>query len=169
MLNLELTRDLLHHLDRSGDLGLVTCEKALSEQVEKLPIPMKLKRVLQWTWPAKTAYALKFPIYGLKEILSNEWLDRLLAAEMIQISSSKSGDQIVVSFASESCEVGFVNCIELAGDEEISPRAIYVPFCSGLDEFLFRLAEQRYMPVDYVAAVELLEMKKRAAISGQNE
>lgn len=151
----------MYHLGGEGIVKVGHCDEILGQRVEKLPIPMELKRVFQWTWFGETVFLGKYAIHDLREILFNEWFDRFLSSRMIAIGSSKGGDHIVVSFATERCEVGFVNCVELAGDEDIAPGMIYARISPGLDEFLFRLVEKRFLPTDYLVATQLLEMEQR--------
>jgi hypothetical protein len=80
---------------------------------------------------------------------------------MLPIGSAINGDLLVLSFTEESCEVGLVSHDEFWEDGDA--RSAYVAVTPSIDEFLWRAAEGRYLPIDFYAADELQEMRKKIA------
>jgi hypothetical protein len=157
----ELIRDLMRRLDEKWGLKVGNCEAALAEKIEKLPLPLHLKRIFQWSWANKWAQVGNHRISSVKEAFTNEWFDLLINANMVEIGSAISGDMLVVLFSQEKCEVGFLNHIELAVaiDEGKNPRDFYVRVCGSLDELLYRFVEDRYLPLDYDTALESAQLQ----------
>jgi hypothetical protein len=156
----ELIRDLMLRLDEKVELNVGNCDAVLEAQIEKSPLPMDLKRVFQWSWANNYGTVGNYRIHSVKDAFANERFDLLIKANMIGIGSARNGDMLVVRFSNENCEVGFLNHIELAVaiDEDKAPHDFYVKVCGTLDELLFRLIEDRYLPIDYWAALELSEL-----------
>jgi hypothetical protein len=150
----------MHPLDRNGALGVEKCKKELADRIEKLPLPLDLKRAFQWNWATKSARINKYRFEPLENAFSCEYFDRLLAARMIEICTALNGDPVVVHFTREDCEVGILEAVKLAGEENAAPLDFYVKVCGSLDELLFRLAENMFLPIDYYSACNLHELKK---------
>lgn len=49
-MRMELIRDLLLHLDSDGSLNVDYCSEQEKRRLEKLPLPLDVKRLLQWYW-----------------------------------------------------------------------------------------------------------------------
>ena len=155
-----LIRDLMLHLDRDGVLGVDHCKKELADRIEKLALPLNLKRTFQWNWATRYADLGKYRINSVDEVFSGEYFTQLLAAQMLEIGSACDGSNLVVRFTSEECEVGLLDGATLAGEEFATPANHYVKVCGSLDELLFRLAEKMFLPADYCSACDLRELKK---------
>jgi hypothetical protein len=157
----ELIRDLMQRLDARGGLSVDHCDAALAARIEELPLPLDLKRIFQWSWANKSYRVGKYRISSVKDAFSSEWFDLLIKANMIEIGSALNGDMLVVQFSNKNCEVGLLNHIELAVaiDEGKLPQDFYVKVCGTLDELLYRLVEDRHVPIDYWAARELSELQ----------
>ena len=157
----DLISDLLHHLDKGGSLGIATCSVELQAFIEGLDLPMNLKRIFQWRWASTWANVGTYRIGSVEEVFYGEWFDRLYSDRMLKIGSAKNGDAVVVRVLDDRCEVGLINSAEFAGDEDLPPGHFYVGVCGGLDDLLFRLAEGKFLPVDYFSALQLSQLKKR--------
>ena len=46
-----LIRDLFQHLDHDSSLQVGNCSEAEKRRLEEMPLPIDMKRVLQWYWP----------------------------------------------------------------------------------------------------------------------
>ncbi len=156
-----LIRDLMHRLGERSNLAVGHCDAELAERIEKLPIPMRLKRVFQWAWLTKSGHVGVYWLNSTQDVLSQQWSDLLIKAEMLDIGSARNGDELVLRFSNDENEVGFLNHVELAvaADEGKDPRDFYTKVCGSLDELLLRLVEHKYLPLDYWVATELNELK----------
>ncbi len=156
-----LIHDLTHHLDEKGVFSVGNCDSDLSARIEKLSLPIDLKRVFQWTWANKGGRLGEWKYYldSTETIFSCEWFDRLLAAKMLEIGSAANGDSLVIKFSDESCEVGLLNCIELVGEEAADPNGFYVTVSESLDDLLLRMVEDKFLPIDYWSARQFSESK----------
>lgn len=156
-----LIRDLLQHLDRDGSLKVDHCSAEEKRRLDELPLPVEVKQVLQFYWPNNGGKVGGYDLYTVKEILANDDLPRLLAAEMLAIGFARNGDPLVLHFTGDSCAVGLISHDELWG-EAGDPKEIYLEVTGSIEDFLWRAAEGRYLPVDYYAVAELLEMQRES-------
>ena len=154
-----LISDLLQHLDSDGSLRVGHCPEAASQKLEEMSIPLGVKRVLQWYWTNRGGGVGGYTLYSVEESLANEDLGRLLATGMLPIGYAANGDPLVLRFDEERCEVGLVSHDRL-WEEGSDPKECYAEVTGSIEEFLWRAAEGRYLPIDYYAASELLEMRK---------
>ncbi|HEU4712227.1 MAG TPA: hypothetical protein VFS76_11710 [Pyrinomonadaceae bacterium] len=154
-----LIRDLFQHLDRDGSLQVGHCPEAEKRRFEELQLPTDVKRVLQWNWPNRGAEVGGYNLYTPKEILASEDQPRLLAVGMLQIGFARNGDLLVLCWTEDKCAVGLVSHDELWEDRDADPREMYVEVTTSIDEYLWRAAEGRFLPVDFYAAIELNEMR----------
>ena len=130
-----------------------------------MPLPLALKRVLQWYWTNSGGEIGGYIVHSVEESLANKDLSTLLGANMIPIGYAANGDPLVLCFSDERCAVGLVSHDQF-WEEGGDPATAYAEVTSSIDEFLWRAAEGRYLPVDYYAASELLEMRKEIDRNG---
>lgn len=157
-----LIRDLFQHLDRDGALQAGHCPEAEKRRLEEMQLPTEVKQVLQRYWPARGAEVGGYNLYTPREILDQEDQPRLLAVGMLQIGFARNGDLLVLSFTEDKCAVGLVSHDELWEDLNGDPREMYVQVTKSIDEYLWKAAEGRFLPVDFYAAIELDEMRREA-------
>ncbi len=125
-----------------------------------MPLPLEVKRVLQWYWTNSGGKVGAYTLYSVKEILANDDLPRLLIMQMLPIGCAANGDPLVLRFSEVKCAVGLISHDEFWGGER-DQESIYAEVTGSIDEFLWRAAECRYLPIDSYAAVELLEMRRK--------
>ena len=154
----ELIRDLLQHLDADGSLQIDNADTKTTQALEELPIPLDLKRMLQWNWTTGGGRVGRYTLYSVNEILTNDDFDRLFQRRMIPIGYALNGDILVLRFANERCAVGLVSHDQL-WEEECGPEEAYVEVTPTVEEYLWRVSEGRYLPIDYYAASELAELR----------
>ncbi len=135
------------------------CPNVANSTLEGMPLPLELKRVLQWYWTNSGGEIGGYTIHSVEESLANEDLPRLIGANMLPIGYASNGDPLVLCFSEETCAVGLVSHDQF-WEESSDPGTAYAEVTGSIDEFLWRAAERRYLPVDYYAASELLEMRK---------
>ena len=155
----ELISDLMHHLDRDGSLDVGECDDELRKRIEGLDLPMLLKRVFQWNWARKYSGLGRYRISPVDRVFSGEWFERFISSRMLGIASAYNGDVVVLRLVQDRCEVGLIDATTFAGEDEAAPDAFYVKICDSLDELLWRMAEGRFLPMDYQSAIELHELK----------
>jgi len=160
-----LIRDLWQYLDADGSLQVGYCPEAAHQTLEAMPLPIGLKRLLQWSWTNRGGEVGGYTLYSVEESLAHEDLQKLFAARMFPIGYAANGDPLVLCFTEEQCVVGLVSHDRL-WEEESDPKAAYAEVTRSIDEFLWRAAEGRYLPVDYYAASELLEMREELGREG---
>ena len=158
----DLIRDLFQHLDSGGALQVGPCPKEANRTLEEMPLPLDVKRVLQWYWMNSGGEIGGYSLYSVEESLANEDLPSLIAANMFPIGCAANGDPLVLCFNEERCAVGLVSHDQF-WEDGTDPKAAYAEVTATIDEFLWRAAEGRYLPIDYYAASELLEMRKEIA------
>ena len=156
----DLIRDLFQHLDVDGSLQVGDCPERAKQQVEALPLPLDVKRMLQWYWTNAGGEVGRYTLYGVEEALAQEDLDRYLAAGMFPIGYALNGDPLVLRFSEDRCAVGLVSHDQLWEEEVSGPEGAYVEVTASVEEYLWRVAEGRYLPIDYYAASELVEMRR---------
>ncbi len=161
----ELIRDLFQHLDADGSLQGGHCPEAANRTLEGMPLPIDLKRVLQWYWTNRGGEVGPYTLYSVEESLANDDLPKLIAAGMLPIGYAPNGDPLVLCFCEEKCAVGLVSHDQF-WEEGGEPKEAYAEVAGSIDEFLWRAAEGRYLPIDYYAASELVEMRKELGGEG---
>jgi hypothetical protein len=161
----DLIRDLFQHLDCDGSLQVGDCPKEANRTLEEMPLPLGLKRVLQWYWTNSGGEIGGYTFYSVEESLATKDLPSLMAANMFPFGSAANGDPLVLCFNEERCAIGLVSHDQF-WEEDADPKAAYAEVTASIDELLWRAAEGRYLPVDYYAASELLEMRKEIADNG---
>ena len=155
-----LIRDLFQHLDRDGSLQVGHCSETETRRFEEMPLPTDVKRVLQRCWPNRGAEVGGYNLYTPKEILDSDDQPRLLAVGMLQIGFARNGDLLVLCFTEDECAVGLVSHDELWEELDGDPKEMYVEVTGSIDEYLWKAAEGRFLPVDFYAAIELDEMHR---------
>lgn len=155
----ELTIDLLHHLDSDGSLAIGKADEKTTAIFEGLQIPLDLKRLLQWYWTTSGGQVGPYTLYSVNEISANDDYDQLLKHQMIPIGYAANGDILVIRFVDENCDVGLVSHDEFWEDRG-DPTQAYAEVTPSIDEYLWRVAESRYLPIDFYAAIELVELQK---------
>ncbi len=155
----DLIRDLFQHLDSDGSLQVGRCPNETNRTLEEMPLPLGLKRVLQWYWTKSGGEIGGYAIYSVEESLANEDLPNLIVANMLPIGYAANGDPLVVRFNEERCAIGLISHDHFWGDGG-DPKAAYAQVTASIEEFLWRAAEGRYLPIDYYVASELWEMRK---------
>jgi len=155
----ELVKDLLHHLDSNGSLGIGNAEEKTTAILEELQIPIDLKRLLQWYWTKNGGQVGPYTLYSINKIPANDDYDQLLNYKMIPVGFAANGDILVIRFLDENCSVGLVSHDELR-EGESDPIEAYAEVTPSIDEYLWRAAESRYLPIDFYAASELVELRK---------
>lgn len=161
----DLIRDLFQHLDSDGSLQVGHCPDDVNRKLEEMSLPLGLKRVLQWYWTNSGGEVGGYVLYSVEESLANEDLPSLIVKNMLPIGYAANGDPLVLCFNEERCAVGLVSHDQL-WEEAVDPKTVYAEVTASIDEFLWRAAEGRYLPVDYYAASELLEMRKEITSNG---
>lgn len=154
-----LIRDLFTHLDADGSLQVGHCPEGANLTLEGLPFPIDLKRMLQWSWINHGADVGKYRLYSVEESLASEDLPKLITAGLFSVGCARNGDPLVFRFNENECAVGLLSH-ELLWEEDSDPKEAYIEVTRSIEEFLWRTVEGRYLPIDYHAALELLEMRK---------
>ncbi len=160
----ELIVDLLHHLDSKGSLGIGNADEKTTAILENLTIPIDLKRLLQWCWTTSGGQVGPYVLYSVNEIPATHDYDQLLTCKMIPIGDAANGDILVIRFVDEDCAVGLVSHDQL-WEGESDPVQAYVEVTPCIDEYLWRVAESRYLPIDFYAASELVELRRSVSES----
>jgi hypothetical protein len=94
-----------------------------------------------------------------EHILANEDLRHLLEAQMVPIGSARNGDILVIRFPAEGqTEVGLV-CHDQLWEEDARSEDAYVLVTPTVEEYLYRAAEERHLPIDSYAAHELQSLR----------
>ena len=160
-----LIRDLFQYLDSDGSLQVGRCPNDANRTIEEMPFPLELKRVLQWHWTNSGGEIGGYSLYSVEESLANKDLPSLIVAKMFPIGYAANGDPLVLCFNEERCAIGLISHDQF-WEEGADPQKAYVEVTASIDEFLWRAAEGRYLPIDYYAASELLEMRTEIAGNG---
>ena len=155
----ELTKDLLYHLDSNGSLGIGKADEKTTAIFEELQIPLDLKRLLQWYWTTSGGQVGPYVLYGVNQIPANDDYCQLLEHQMIPVGYAANGDILVIRFFNEECSIGLVSHDEFWEDRG-NPIEAYAEVTPSVDEYFWRVAESRYLPIDFYAAIEAVELRK---------
>ena len=121
---------------------------------------MDVKRLLQWRWPRQPVSFGPYQLHTAEEILENENLQRLMDRKMIPVGNAINGDIAVIHFPKDDrAEFGLV-CHDSLWEETESVDDSYIVVTTTIEEFLYRVAEGRYLPIDSYAARELASLKE---------
>ena len=146
--------NLLHHLvDDTVEIGHAwDGDKAW---LEGLPLPVPLKRTLQWYWPIESVQIGPIVFEPVSGIRTYPWTPTLVQHQLIAIGFGPNGDAFVCDFASDECNVGFIT--HETYDGESDPRRCYQPSFRTLESYLHRVDIGRYVPCDYYDARDYAE------------
>lgn len=154
-----LIDDLFRHLELRGDVGLGSPSSEETATIEDLPLPLELKRILQWKWPIQFGQVGPYSLYGVSDLLSDEDLMQLIEAGMVPIGYAINGDPLVIKFSANHHQVGLISHDEYWENRSAGPEKCYAKVASSLDELLWRAAEGKFLQIDFYATSELIEMK----------
>jgi hypothetical protein len=155
----DLISDLFHHLNSAHKLGVGKCDKATHEKLERLEIPMDLRRTLQWYWTTLGGEVGGYELHSVNSIFQHEDFKQLSKYKMIPIGSAANGDILVINYQQENPAIGLVSHDEL-WESKGNPLEVYEVVTASIDEYLFRAVEKMYLPIDYYAARELNALKR---------
>jgi hypothetical protein len=142
----QVTSDLMQHL--AGEHPAVEhAPDEIKSWLESLPLPITLKRMLQCHWPKAGVQLGPICMYSPSGIQHAAWTATLLRHSLIQIGDCANGDAFVVDFQTEACNVGFITLAE--HDDKQDVRQFYQPVFRCLATFLYRVAEDLYVLMDY--------------------
>jgi hypothetical protein len=158
----QLTIDLLHHLDSNGSLEIGNADEKTTAILENLAIPIDLKRLLQWDWTTSGGQLGPYVLCSVNKIPATHDYDQLLKFKMIPIGDTANGDILVIRIVDEDCAVGLISHDEF-WEGESDPVQAYAEVTPSIDEYLWRVAESKYLPIDFYAAIELVELRRSRA------
>jgi len=148
-------REFLLYLDRNGELDVGESPKAVVKWLKQSNLPFDLKHLLHFDWPQKTAEILPWlRLSAAKEIPALEARNKLLRHGFLQVGSSVGGDPLVIRWDLEPFEVGFLTHEEFWG-QDVEPQKVYARIARSLESLLYRVVEDRYVPIDYYAAKDI--------------
>ena len=154
-----LISDLFHHLSKRLSFPFDSAPSAIEQKVEALPLPMDVKRLLQWHWPRAYAFVGPYDLAPAEAILEHHDLTRLLQAQMVPVGSARNGDILVIRFdQTDRAEIGLICHDALWEDPQLNPIEAFSPVASSVEEFLYRAVEDRFLPIDSYSAEELHQM-----------
>jgi hypothetical protein len=125
----DLIADLLHFLGRKCGFEAGHAPTSVQRELDALPIPLDLKRLLQWRWPKTVAAIGPYQVVPAEQVLEDERLTRLLEAEMVPVGIARNGDLLVLRFGKEKAAVGLVSHDQL-WEGGASPEDAFVPIDS---------------------------------------
>jgi hypothetical protein len=154
---INLIRDLAHKLNRSLKIG--DCPARLKGAIEAMKLPTGLYQLLLFSWVNKEGYVHgDYVLYTIRDIVGYRGLDRFLSEKMLPIGSAANGDPIVIRFDEENFEVGMLSHEEM---HEVQNWAdIYAQVVPTLEEFLLRIVDRLYLPIDSFAAKEYVSLRE---------
>jgi hypothetical protein len=156
-MNSDLCKEFMSHLD-DGSLDVGNAPENVAAWLEKSKLPMDLLRFLQWHWPRKTAPLLHLLIWSADRIMEDDLTAKLMKHRLVPVGNAPNGDYLVLDFTKGKCVPGFV-ATQVDWDEKAAgkPREWFTPLARSLESLLFRLVEQRYVPMDFPAARDFNE------------
>lgn len=161
-----LIRDLFAFLGQKYAFQAGHTSPENEQRLEALPLPLEVKRLLQWRWPTSSAAVGPYTLNSSADTLENSDLQHLLAARMVPVGSADNGDLLVISFPTdEQAEVGLVSH-DTFWEEGASPQEAYVRVAATVEEYLLRVAEGRFLPIDSFSAAELAALRDELGRGG---
>lgn len=161
----ELVIDLFGHLSRQLQFQVEHVPRDVEAQLEKLALPLDVKRLLQWRWPRASVTIGPYTLLPAEDILSSDDLERLIASHMVPVGYARNGDILVIRFGNNQEEVGLVSHDDL-WERQGSAEEAYVVVCPSVEEYLYRASEGHYLPRDSFAAEEWQQMLQEIARRG---
>ena len=155
-----LIKDLLNHLDVDGALKIGYANAQTTQAIEKLSIPLNLKRLLQWSWLTCGSEIGPYYFDSVNEITTNPDYETLIQYRMIPVGHAINGDIVVLRFDDKDCSIGLISHDEF-WEERGDPNKSYAELAATIDEYLFRVTEKLYLPIDFYAAEEWEALKKK--------
>lgn len=148
----DVCRELLYHLDSDGSLSIGNAPAKVAKWLKALELPWALSQVLHFYWPQKCGSIAHIRLWPSRDLPKDPLLEELLDLKLLPIGCAPNGDSLVINFATDKCEVGFISHELWADEADKTPDRIYQPIARTLDSFLYRIAEGKYVPTDYHAA-----------------
>lgn len=148
-MSLSVAQNLISHLAESGcEIGHAS--KRDIAWVEKLSIPVDLKRLLQWHWPLGACQIGPITLGPISDISRFPWIDEILECGLLPLGFGPSGDWFVCDLTTTDCNVGFINHERYGGgnDARIHYQAAY----RSLESYLHSVDLGRFMPGDFYDA-----------------
>jgi hypothetical protein len=151
-----LCREFIQHLDRDESLKSGYAPENIKNWLEGLGLPIDLLRFMQWDWPQVDCQIAHIAIRSSASIYEDEATGYLQKYKFLNVGSAPNGDWFVIDYSTEACVPGFITHEEWSpwSKEPSDPRQFFQPIARGLDSFLYRVIEARYLPTDYYAAEE---------------
>jgi hypothetical protein len=150
-MSMDFCRDLIHHLD-DGDLEPGHAPDDVKAWLETLGLEMGLLRFLQWSWPQQSGDLGAIRLLSSRDIRDSRGGKRLLPFKFLHVGKGPNGDLLVLDLAA-AAQPGFVAHDQFWGNDGVDPRSCYAPAARTLASLLWRMAEGRYVPCDFYAAV----------------
>lgn len=164
MVRSSLLRDLANTLDKRGKLKWGSVSKSISPKLEALPLPTWLRGFMGMSWYQASGDLPQFYAWSVEKILEYRHLNRFIDAKLLPIASCGNGDIVCVRFDEhEGRAVGIVSLEELHTAERI--ESVWFRIADTLEEFLYRIVEERYLAGDSFIARELLDLKAEMHLS----
>jgi hypothetical protein len=160
-----LLRDLAHSLGKALKIGY--CPKNLNATIEALGLPTWLEQLLWWSWINKGGIVHGGSgLYSVAEIVKHHELTRYLSEKMLPIGWAANGDEIVIRFDDEGGEVGMISHEEVYKSQQLSD--VYHQVVPSLEEFLLRIVDRMYLPIDSFAAREYRALRVEMGLVGRS-
>ena len=151
-MGMDFCRDLIHHLDE-GDLEPGHAPDDVKAWLETLGLEMGLLRFLQWSWPQQAGDLGVLRLLSSCNLRDSRDGKRLVPFKLLHVGSGPNGDLLVLDFSTAAAQPGFVAHDQFWGNDGVDPRSCYAPAARSLASLLWRMAEGRYVPCDFYAAV----------------
>jgi hypothetical protein len=153
-MNQSLCREFIQHLDRDESLKSGNAPDAIKKWLESLGLPMGLLRFMQWDWPQADSYIGQVYMRSSTSLHAAEETGVLLKHKLMNAGTAPNGDWFVIDFSTEECVPGFITHEEWSpwSDVPQDPREYLEPIARSFESFLYRVVEERYLPIDYYAA-----------------
>ena len=151
-MGMDFCRDLIHHLDE-GDLEPGHAPDDVKAWLETLGLEMGLLRFLQWSWPQQSGDLGVLRLLSSCNLRDSRDGKRLVPFKLLHVGSGPSGDLLVLDFSTAAVQPGFVAHDQFWGNDGVDPRSCYAPAARSLASLFWRMAEGRYVPCDFYAAV----------------
>ena len=143
----EICEDLFRHADRDGSLAVGGSPPEVIAWLEAAEIPNDLMNLFRHSWPQKAASIGHLTFHTRQDLFGNRLL---MKHKLLVIGNAPNGDLLAIRLKKDPPEIGIIDHDETARTD--SPLDYYQPIATSLDSLLYRLIENRYVPMDYHAA-----------------
>ena len=154
-----VTADMFTWLVGNANIGFGDSNRKFNDKFTDM-VPDSVKIFIDSYWPESHLDVGKITLSAYGNIMSDDDQKRLVSQNMFSIGHGMNGDPIVMKWDDNGdVSVGYISHDEFWEDENINPVDCYENVFDSFTEFVYRMAEGKFIPCDCFSASEYNELK----------